>query len=134
MAVADVAKHHFRFAIVITAPVAAAVGQAERVGLAHLGADLDAVARWDRDLGLGDQERLRYARLLLARPDWLICDEGLDPADDDGRQLLLSILADELAGSAVVNISQRKDPAGFYGRVVELVASASEAPPARVRE
>lgn len=106
----------------------------ERVGLAHLGADLDAVARWDRDLGLGDQERLRYARLLLARPDWLICDEGLDPADDDGRQLLLSILADELAGSAVVNISQRKDPAGFYGRVVELVASASEAPPARVRE
>lgn len=102
----------------------------ERVGLGHLGAELDAVARWDRDLALGEQERLRYARLLLARPAWLICDEGLDPTDNAGRQLFLSILGTELVGSAVVNISQRKEPADFYGRVVEIIASPSKTAPA----
>jgi len=94
---------------------------------------LDSVARWDRDLGLGEQERLSYARLLLARPKWLICDEGLDPQDEENRETLLSILADELAESAVVNISQRREPAEVYGKVAELVASPSEATPPKPR-
>jgi putative ATP-binding cassette transporter len=102
-------------------------GALGRVGLDHLGGALDTAARWDRDLGLGDQERLAYARLLLARPKWLICDEGLDPVDEANRQMLLSILAGELGQTAVVNISQRHEPAGFYGKVVELVASPSGA-------
>ena len=104
-------------------------GALDRVGLGELAGALDTVARWDRELGLGEQERLRYARLLLARPKWLICDEGLDPLDEASRQTLLSILAGELADSAVVNISQRREPADFYGTVVELVASPSEAAP-----
>ena len=107
----------------------------KRVGLDDLAGTLDTVARWDRDLGLGEQERLSYARLLLARPKWLICDEGLDPVDEANRQTLLSILAGELAESAVVNISQRREPTDFYGKVVELITSslrggASEAAPA----
>ncbi len=105
----------------------------ERVGLDHLAGALDTVARWDRDLGLGEQERLRHARLLLARPKWLICDEGLDPLDEANRQTFLSILAGELADSAVVNISQRREPAGFYGKVVDLIASPSEATPPKPR-
>ena len=46
----------------------------KRVGLDHLAGALDTIGRWDRDLGLGEQERV-YARLLLAQPKWLICDE-----------------------------------------------------------
>jgi putative ATP-binding cassette transporter len=92
-----------------------------RVGLDFLAASLDAVGRWDRDLGVGEQERLGYARLLLARPKWLICDEGLDTLDEDNRRILLSILTGELAASAVINISRRQEPTGFYGQVAELV-------------
>ena len=40
----------------------------ESVGLARLSPELDRNARWDRELGLGEQERLSYARLLLERP------------------------------------------------------------------
>ena len=87
------------------------------------------IARWDRDLGLGEQERLGYARLLLTRPKWLICDEGLDPLDEANRQTLLSILAGELAESAVINISQRREPTDFYGKVVGIVASPPRAAP-----
>jgi putative ATP-binding cassette transporter len=95
----------------------------KRVGLDELAGALDTVARWDRDLGAGDQERFSYARLLLARPKWLICDECLDPLDEANRQLLLSILTTELAESAVINISQRREPTGFFEKILELIAS-----------
>ena len=111
-----------------TAPGDDEIGRAlTRVGLDDLAGALDTVGRWDRDLGLGEQERLRFARLLLTRPKWLICDEGLDPLDETNRQILLSILADELAESAVVNISQRREPTDFYGKVAGIVATRSEA-------
>lgn len=110
----------------------------ERCGLGALAGSLDVPGRWDRDLGIGDQERLVYARLILARPKWLVCDEGLDPLDDANRRLLAAILSDELAESAVVNVSQRREPTGFYGRVVGLVATptagAAEAPAAVARK
>ena len=95
----------------------------ERSGLDNLADSLDHDARWDRELGIGEQERLGYARLLVARPKWLVCDEGLDPLDDANRQTLSSILNGELAESAVINISQRREPTDFYGKVVELVAT-----------
>ena len=98
----------------------------KRVGLDDLAGALDTVARWDRDLGAGEQERLSYARLLLARPKWLICDEGLDPLDETNRQTLLSVLARELAESAVINISQRREPSDFFNKVVEIIASPHE--------
>jgi putative ATP-binding cassette transporter len=101
-----------------------------RSGLDHLAGSLDHVGRWDRDLGLGEQERLVYARLLLGQPKWLICDEGMDPLDDANRQILLSILTEELAASAMVNISQRREPAQFYDQVVDLVTSPHEEAPA----
>ncbi|HRO10994.1 ABC transporter ATP-binding protein/permease [Amaricoccus sp.] len=114
----------------------ALVAALRRVGLDSLTGALDHVARWDRDLGLGEQERLSYAQLLLARPKWLICDEGLDPVEEANREMLLAILRDELAGTAVVNISQRREPAGFYGKVVKLVATPLEKaePPAEAAE
>jgi len=99
-----------------------------RGGLDNLAGSLDHVARWDRELGVGEQERLGYARLLLDQPNWLICDEGLDPLDDANRQCLLSILTRELATSAIINISQRREPTHFYGRVVELITSPLSAP------
>jgi putative ATP-binding cassette transporter len=103
----------------------------KRVDLDSLAGNLEHSARWDRELGLGEQERLGYARLLLARPKWLICDEGLDPVDDSNREMIRSILTDELAGTAIVNISHRREPADFYGKEAALVTSpsASDPPP-----
>ncbi|MFO1143872.1 MAG: ABC transporter ATP-binding protein/permease [Amaricoccus sp.] len=96
------------------------------VELDALAENLDATSRWDRDLGIGEQERLAYARLLLARPKWLICDEGLDPVDESNRRILLSILENELQDSSMINISQRREPTDFYSRTVELVVSPPE--------
>ncbi|MBB5222264.1 putative ATP-binding cassette transporter [Amaricoccus macauensis] len=94
-----------------------------RVGLDRLADALDRAGRWDLELATSDQERLGYARLILAKPRWLVSDEGLDPTDDPNRALILSILSQELAETTIVNISQRREPTGFYTRVVELVSS-----------
>jgi len=101
----------------------------KRVGLDSLADSLGMTSRWDRDLGHGEQERLGYARLLLARPKWLVGDEALDPLEEANRETLVSILTDELAESAVINISHRREPVGFYGKVAKLVASPSRAAP-----
>ncbi|WP_181164505.1 ABC transporter ATP-binding protein/permease [Amaricoccus solimangrovi] len=105
-----------------------------RVGLDNLAGSLDLAARWDRELGLGEQERLCYARLLLARPRFLVSDEGLDTLDETNRELLLGILGDELRETAVVNISQRREPTGFYDRVVRLCATPLDTTPAEEAE
>jgi putative ATP-binding cassette transporter len=94
----------------------------ERVDLGHLAGMLDREERWDRELTIGEQERLAYARLLVARPKWVVCDEGLDPLDDANEEIIRSILTTELADSAVVNIANSRLPEDFYDRVVRLIA------------
>ncbi len=100
-----------------------------RVGLPRFIDNLDTAARWDRELDPREQERLGYARLLLSRPRWLVSDEGLDPFDEENRRLLFSILTEELAGTAVLNISQRREPEAFYDKVVRLVTHPLEEKP-----
>ena len=100
----------------------------ERVDLGQLTGSLDLVESWDRELTIGEQERLAYARLLVARPKWVVCDEVLDPLDDANEEIIRSIFTTELAESAVVNIANSHFPEGFYDRVVRLIAhpTASE--------
>jgi vitamin B12/bleomycin/antimicrobial peptide transport system ATP-binding/permease protein len=92
------------------------------------------VRPWDKELTPGEQERLGYARLILRRPEWLICDDGLDPLDDANRTLIRSILEGELAATAVINIADSADPAGFYSRTVRLVARPAPAGLSGARE
>ncbi|MBK0397845.1 ABC transporter ATP-binding protein/permease [Limibaculum sp. M0105] len=93
----------------------------ERAGLGHLASSLDRVERWDRDLTASEQERIGYARLLVNRPKWLISDDALAPVDEANREILLGILATELAESAVLNIASSPLPQNFYSRIVRLI-------------
>lgn len=104
------------------------VAALDRVGLSRLADQLDRCTHWDSALSLGDQERLAYARILLAHPKWIICDEGLRAADDDNRILLQSVLENELADCAVVNIGASRLPERFYNRVIDLVSHPRSMP------
>ena len=64
----------------------AEVGQAlERCGLGDLIRKLDQVDRWDKELSLGEQERLAFARLLLHKPGWVFLDEATAALDEDSQ-------------------------------------------------
>jgi putative ATP-binding cassette transporter len=92
-----------------------------RVGLGHLTQALDRVERWDAELTIGEQHRIACARLLLSKPDWVISDNALDLLDEEFAESILSIFAQELAGTAVLSLASRESASGFYGRVLNLI-------------
>lgn len=91
-----------------------------RVGLGHLSASLDRVARWDRELGEEEQRLLAFARLALHKPRWVVIDEALDTLRGDARERVFSVLEHDLAGAAIVNIGQAERSRHFFQRELTL--------------
>lgn len=103
----------------------------ERCGLGGWVAHLDRVARWDRDLTIGEQQRLTFARLLLHRPSLVILDEATSALDGPGQHDLLSLFGCELAGVTVLFVSHRGGYEGLAGRRLVLEVAPGGA---RLRE
>ncbi len=85
---------------------------AERVG------GLDAEHDWHKLLSVGEQQRLAFARVLLARPRYAILDEAssaLDIANEESlyRQLLAN-------GTTLVSVGHRPSLLKFHRHVLEL--------------
>jgi putative ATP-binding cassette transporter len=93
----------------------------ERCDLGAFVAKLDRVERWDRELSLGEQERLAFARLLLHRPGWVFLDEATAALDEDSQSLVMSLFADELKNTTVLSIGHRPDLAAYHTRTLQLV-------------
>jgi putative ATP-binding cassette transporter len=55
----------------------------ERCDLGNLNTKLDQEERWDKELSLGEQERLAFGRLLLHKPGWVFLDEATAALDED---------------------------------------------------
>jgi len=99
----------------------------QRVGLTQF-TSLDGVERWDRDLSMTEQTRLALARLLLARPRWLIADEAINLADEEERAVLSSLFEKELAGVGLLSISDSPVSNGFFSRTINLVPHPLKVP------
>ena len=97
----------------------------DRVGLRHLVAALDRVALWDRELTNEELQQLVLARMLIAKPAWVISDEALDALTEAGRELVPSIFSNEMKSAAVVGISSRPNN-GFYSRVIRLECQVND--------
>lgn len=85
---------------------------AERVG------GLDAEHDWHKLLSVGEQQRLAFARVLLAKPRYAILDEAssaLDIANEESlyRQLLAN-------GTTLVSVGHRPSLLKFHRHVLEL--------------
>jgi putative ATP-binding cassette transporter len=91
----------------------------KRVGLGHMGGELDQEAAWDKFLSLDEQQLLGFARVLLHAPKWVFLDDALGALDPVKRQELIAVFDHELAGTAV--ISTGRNPVNhFYTRTLHL--------------
>lgn len=100
----------------------------ERVGLPHLVAHLDEVRRWDKELGLEEQQSLAFARLLLRRPKWVVMDDPLSALDEGRRAELCTLFDRELAGTSVLAIGRSPAAAPHGCRPTGLVATHTDGP------
>ena len=93
----------------------------ERCDLGDLIPKLDKTERWDKELSLGEQERLAFARLLLHKPGWVFLDEATAALDEDSQRRVMRLFDDELKRTTVLSIGHRPDLAVYHTRTLQLV-------------
>jgi len=93
----------------------------KRVGLAEFLEALDAEARLDKSLSLGQQQLVGFARLLLHRPAWVFLDEATSALDEVNQRRVMSIFDQELSGVTVLSIGHRPGLEAFHKRTLHLV-------------
>lgn len=77
------------------------------VQLAHLADRLDQVADWGRILSLGEQQRLAFGRLLLAKPQAAFLDEATSAMDEGLEHAMYRLVRDQLPDTVLVSVGHR---------------------------
>ncbi|MEM8829564.1 MAG: ATP-binding cassette domain-containing protein [Cyanobacteria bacterium P01_G01_bin.19] len=92
----------------------------EKVNLSHLTRrfNLDTQKNWATILSLGEQQRLAFARLLLAKPSYAILDEATSALDNTNEKLLYQQLQQQ--GITTISIGHRSSLLQYHDRVLQL--------------
>jgi putative ATP-binding cassette transporter len=86
------------------------------VDLPQLADRLDNDDNWPMRLSMGEQQRLGFARALLAKPDWIFMDEATASLDPDAEDALYGILKRRLPDATLVSIAHRASVARYHER------------------
>lgn len=79
---------------------------------------LDVEADWGKILSLGEQQRLAFARVLLADRPYIILDEATSALDEKNEAELYSIL--QASSATLISVSHRPHVARFHTQVLVL--------------
>ena len=77
-----------------------------------------------RQLSLGQQQRISFARALLQKPDWLFLDEATASLDSEAEQELYRVIKNSLPNTTLISIAHRDTVTRFHNTVVKLSLSA----------
>jgi vitamin B12/bleomycin/antimicrobial peptide transport system ATP-binding/permease protein len=83
----------------------------------------DHAADWGKILSLGEQQRIAFARVLLAKPRYVILDEATSALDTENEAALYQRLLD--SGTTLISVSHRLNIVKFHKNVLELVGDGT---------
>ena len=92
----------------------------EEVGLSELTGELDTVDNWSQRLSLGEQQRLAFARVLLAKPDFLFLDEATSALDEPSEARLYNRLLTAPWRPTLVSVGHRSTLRCLHGQVIDV--------------
>jgi putative ATP-binding cassette transporter len=104
-----------------TFEAAAYANALHRLKLERLVPMLDMSPRWDRELSDDEQQSVAFARAVLHAPPWLLIDEVLDSLDEETRQRVLVVIAEDLQHTGVIHIGRADARDHLFSRVLHLV-------------
>ena len=92
-----------------------------KVALSHLAIRLNDVKDWAKVLSVGEQQRIAFARVLLARPRAVFLDESTSAMDEGLELMLYELIHTEFPDAILVSVSHRSTVEQFHGRHLELI-------------
>jgi putative ATP-binding cassette transporter len=98
-----------------------AIAVLRKVQLLHLADRLEEETDWARRLSPGEQQRLGFARVLLARPRVVFLDEATSALDEGLEHTLYTLLREELPETVMVSIGHRSTLNRFHAERLELL-------------
>jgi putative ATP-binding cassette transporter len=96
------------------------------VGLPQLCDRLDHDDNWPLRLSMGEQQRLGFARALLAKPDWVFLDEATASVDPQAETDLYHVLKERLPNATLVSIAHRPSVAAFHQQRLNVAREVGE--------
>lgn len=93
----------------------------DSVTLSHLADRLGEDADWSKILSPGEQQRVGFARVLLAKPRVVFLDESTSALDEGQEFALYTALRRELPACVVVSITHRPSVERHHRRRLELL-------------
>ena len=92
-----------------------------KVALSQLAIRLNDVKDWAKVLSVGEQQRIAFARVLLAKPRAVFLDESTSAMDEGLELMLYELIHTEFPGAILVSVSHRSTVEQFHGRHLELI-------------
>jgi putative ATP-binding cassette transporter len=90
------------------------------VGLLYLVEHLDETANWAQRLSIGEQQRIGFARVLLARPEIVFLDEATSALDEAGEAALYRMLREAEWRPTIVSVGHHGTLRRYHDAIVDL--------------
>jgi putative ATP-binding cassette transporter len=100
----------------------------EAVGLDRFLDEIHTHHHWAQRLSGGEQQRVGFARLRVARPDWIFLDEATSALDPAAETMLYRLIRERLPNAAIVSVGHREALAAFHDRHLVLTPQADGSP------
>ncbi len=81
---------------------------------------LDVVDDWSRILSLGEQQRIAFLRILIAKPRWAFLDEATSALDEPREERLYAVLREQLPDMGIVSVGHRSTLFAAHDRELHL--------------